>query len=86
MAFVTSTLDRQIEFVSGNAGKLLIPSVICTAAGGPSGLAHDDFVSARVHSLWPRLAMVGNFSNFTTAGATGPAWAVGFGQSDLQNL
>ena len=86
MAFVTSTLPRQSDVQAGTAGKLLIPSVICTAAGSSSGLAHDDFLPARVYSLWLELMMVGNRPNYTSPGATNPAWAAGFGRSNLQNL
>ena len=41
-------------------GKLLIPSVICTTEGSSSGLAYDEFVTARVYSLWLYLITVGN--------------------------
>ena len=86
MAFVTSTLPRKSGVITDTAGKLLTPSIICTAAGSSSGLAHDDFIAARIYSLWLELMTVGNRPNYTSPGTINPAWAAGFGRSNLLNL
>ena len=82
LAFVTTALDPRVA----PAGKLLIPSVLCSTGGSSSGLAHDDFYTARAYSLWLQLMQSGNNPNYTSTGAVNPAWAIGFGRSNLQNL
>jgi len=82
LAFVTTTPDPRVA----PAGKLLIPSVLCSTGGSSSGLAHDDFYAARACSRWLQLMQSGNNPNYTSTGAVNPAWAIGFGRSNLQNL
>jgi hypothetical protein len=88
MAFVTSNLPQR----QGSAGKLLIPSILCTTDEVGEASVSDLWMASRVYSLF--LSIVGsttdhaNGTAFSRVGAskTTAEFAAGFGKSNLVTL